>query len=297
MAAMRAMWSGVLEVNTLFKLHVAIAKGTEEYRGKDPLRELCGCCHKPFTRQSVCEAGSVRLTEEMRANDETEGTTEMVKGVLGDSDGDSDEFVVLDDDALASIAEAGVSDAMAVAAVVDLDRLPIERFGGLYYLRPDSKVKRSEGAVKVVVAALKRQHKALITKWAPRGKEMLVAIYPDDGALAMKAVMFASEVRAPDTKWKISTDGVGADELKVAEQLLGTLPAEFEFDAAVDNTVAVRQAAIEAARAGKPVPKREPAAESEAAPDLMAALTAAMEGTPAVSDQREHTNGKVPVAA
>lgn len=293
MAAMRAMWSGVLEINTLFKLHVAIAKGTEEYRGKDPLRELCACCQKPFTRQSVCEAGSVRLTEEMRANDETEDTTEMVKGVLGDGD----DFVVLDDDALASIAEAGVSDGMAVASVVELDRLPIERFTGLYYLCPDSKVKRSEDAVKVVVAALERQRKALITKWAPRGKEMLVAIYPKDGALAMKAVMFASEVREPDAKWQISTEGVGEEEIKVAEQLLGTLPADFEFDAAVDNTVAVRQAAIEAARSGKPVPKREPAGPAEAAPDLMATLTAAMQGTPAVSDQREKTNGKVPVPA
>ena len=55
--ALKAMWSGVLEVNTLFDVHVSVCKATEEYRGRDLLRELCACCQKPFKRQLVCEAG------------------------------------------------------------------------------------------------------------------------------------------------------------------------------------------------------------------------------------------------
>jgi Ku protein len=292
--AIRAMWSGVLEINALFKLHVAIGKGTEEYRGKDALRELCSCHHQPFTRQSVCEGGSVRLTEEMREKEETEGTTEMVKGVLGDGD----KYVVLGDTVLEAIVQAGTSEAMAVASVIDLSLVPTERFNALYYLRPDSKVKRSDGAVKVVVKTLERQQKALLTKWAPRGREVLVAIYPKNGALVLNGVMYESEVRPPDEKWLISTDGVADAEVEVAEQLLDTLPDQFAFAEAQDDAVAVRQQAIEAARKGKKVPTRKPAEKTEAAPDLMASLEAALKAAPAVKDKRRaKSNGKVPVAA
>jgi DNA end-binding protein Ku len=288
------MWSGVLEINALFKLHVAIGKGTEEYRGKDALRELCACHHTPFTRQSVCEGGSVRLTEEMRQKEETDGTTEMVKGVMGEAE----KYLVLDDTALEAIAQAGTSEAMAVASVVDINLVPTERFNALYYLRPDSKVKRSDDAVKVVVRALERQKKALITKWAPRGREMLVAIYPQDEALVMNGVMYESEVRPPDEKWLISTDGVADAEVEVAEQLLDTLPEQFAFAEAQDNAVAVRQEAIEAARKGKKIPTRKPTQTIETAPDLMASLEAALKAAPAVKDKRRaKSNGKVPVAA
>jgi Ku protein len=292
--ALRTMWSGVLEINTLFKLHVSICKGTEEYRGKDALRELCACHHQPFTRQTVCEDGRVRLTDEMRKSGETDNSTEAVKGVLGEDE----KYVILDDAALTAIAAAGTSDSLAVASVVELCDIPTERFNGLYYLTPDSKVKRSDDAVRVVVAALERDGKALITKWAPRGREVLVTIYPKDGALVMSAVMYESEVRAPDEKCLIKTAGISEDELEIASQLLAGLPAEYDFTAAEDEAVIARQQAIEAARAGEPIPTKEPSSQPEVVPDLMAALQAATKGTPvAKAKKAAATNGKVPAAS
>lgn len=287
--ALKAMWSGVLEVNTLFKLHVSICKGSEAYRGKDQLQELCACCHEPFKRKTECEKGRIRLTETMEKSGETENTTEAVKGVAN-----GDEYVVLDDEALEAIAAAGTSDGMAVASVIDIDRVLTERNNGLYYLRPDEKVKRSKGAVEVLFAALERDRKAIITKWAPRGREMLVAIYPKDGALVMNSIMFDSEIRSPDEKCLIGTAGVSDAEIDAACQVLATLPSEFDFAAAEDEAVAVRRAAIEAARNGEPIPVREPSRETEAAPDLMAALIAATKGAPVVKDRRA-SNGAVPV--
>ncbi|MGH2903564.1 MAG: Ku protein [Solirubrobacteraceae bacterium] len=292
--ALRTMWSGVLEINTLFKLHVSICKGAEEYRGKDALRELCACHHQPFTRQTVCEDGRVRLTDEMRKSGETDNTTEAVKGVLGEDE----KYVVLDDAALAAIAAAGTSDAIAVASVTELCDIPTDRFNGLYYLTPDSKVKRSDDAVRVVVAALERDGKALVAKWAPRGREVLVTIYPKDGALVMNTVMYQSEVRAPDAKCLIRTAGIFEEEIEVASQLLDALPSEYDFTAAEDEAVIARQQAIEAARAGEPIPTKEPSSEPEVVPDLMAALQAATKGMPvARAKQAAAKNGKVPAGS
>lgn len=289
--ALKAMWSGVLEVNTLFKLHVAICKGSEPYRGKDQLTELCACCHQPFTRKTECEKGHIRLTDTMKKGGETENTTEAVKGVAN-----GDKYVVLDDEALEAIAAAGTSDGMAVASVIDIDRVPTERNSGLYYLRPDDKVKRSKGAVEVLFAALERDRKAILTKWAPRGREMLVAIYPLDGALVMNSLMFESEIRPPEENCLIGTAGVSDPEIDAACKVLATLPNEFDFTAAEDEAVAVRRDAIEAARNGEPIPVREPSSDTEAAPDLMAALMAATKGAPVVKDKRA-SNGAVPVGA
>lgn len=295
--ALRAMWSGVLEVNTLFNVHVSVCKATEEYRGKDPLRELCSCCHKPFKRQAVCEAGRVRLTEEMKRNGETDNTTEMVRGV----EGDDEQYVVLEDPTLKDIAAAGTSEAMPVAAVVPLQNVPTERGCGVFYLRANSKVKKSEKLVEVLCAALERSRQAIITKWAPRGRELLVAVYPKNGALVMQVLMYESEVRAPGEDCVIDSDGIADSETDVAVQVLAALPHEYDFTAAQDSSVAARQAAIDAARNGEPIAKNERAPEqADTGEDLMAALLAATQGTPVVKDTRPSetaTNGAVPVAA
>lgn len=293
--ALKAMWSGVLEVNTLFDVHVSICKATEEYRGKDQLRELCSCCHKPFKRQTVCEAGKVRRTEEMTNNGETEDTTEMVKGV----EGDDGEYAVLDADKLAAIAQAGTSDGMATEAVIDLSDVPTERGNGLFYLRPNAKVKKSEKAVEVLYAALWRDHQAIITKWAPRGRELLVAIYPTGGALVMQSLMYDSEVRAPDENCLIGSDGISEAETDVAAKLLSELPCEFDFSGAQDEAVLVRREAIQAARNDEPIARTEAAPAAESAPDLMAALLAATEGAPVIKARRggSPSNGAVPVGA
>jgi DNA end-binding protein Ku len=292
--AMKAMWSGLLEVNTMFNVHVSVCKATEAYRGKDPLRELCSCCHKPFKHQSVCEAGKFRLTEEMEGNGETDNTTEMVKGV----EGDGEEYVIIEEAQLDLIAEAGTSDGMAVASVIDMSDVPIERGNGVYYLRPNAKVKKSEGALEVLYAVLLREDKAIITKWARRGRELLVAIYPKGGALVMQSLTFDSEVKAPDEKCLIGTEGVSDEEVEIAAVVLAKLPREFDFASAKDEAVLARQRAIQAARNDEPIAKKEPVAHTASAPDLMATLLAATEGAAVVRDKRtreDATNGAVPV--
>ncbi len=294
--ALKAMWSGVLEVNTLFDVHVSVCKATEEYRGRGPLRELCSCCQKPFKRQLVCEAGRVRLTEEMRERGEIENTTETVKGV----EGDGDDYVVIDGDKLDAIAQAGTSDSMAVEAMIDLGDVARERGDGLYYLRANANVKKSEQAVEVLCAVLAREQQAIITRWAPRGRELLVAIYPKDGALLMQSLMYEPQVRAPQDAYLIGEEGVSEAEIEVATRVLSELPSVFDFAAPRDEAVLARQEAIQAARNDEPIAKRQAVTSTGAAPDLMAALLAATQGSPVVRATRgagaqAASNGAVPV--
>ena len=223
--ALRSMWSGALQINSLLQAQVAICKGSETYRGKEELRELCACHEKPFTRQTVCEGGRHRITEEKRKSGETDNTAEAVKGVATDSD----RYVVLGDAQLAAIAQAGTSDTIALAAVLDASDAPLERSAGLYYVRPDKKVKGSAGVLSVFFAALERTEKVAIGRWAPRGREQLVAIYPVNGALVLNVLMYESEIREPDETCLISVDEVPTPKSTSPSSSLEGLSGDFDF--------------------------------------------------------------------
>lgn len=280
--AQNPAWSGALHITALVRGQVSIYKGTEDYKGKEALRELCECHHQPFTRKTVCVKGRRRLTKDMEKAGDIVNTTNMVKGVANGVGEDGEEaFKVLPDKALAEIAEAGISDTIAIVAVLNPDEVPLERTSGMYYLGPDKKVKGSDGLVDVVHGALAKSGKVAIAKWAPRGREYLITIRARDEKLVVGLLVYESEMKQPEAHLLLGSSGVSDAEIDLSVKLLEQLPGEFDFAAACDEAVPVRQRAIEAAREGKPVPTREPQAEPEAVPNLMAALQAALDAGPA----------------
>jgi DNA end-binding protein Ku len=272
----RPTWSGALHINAFLEAHISLVKGKEDYRGREGLVELCACHQKPFERKTVCVEGFTRLTDELEKAGETDGTTKAVKGVPNGED----TWVALEDETLKAIEKAGTSDTIGIAAFLAPEQIPLERTSGLYYITPDKKVKGSAKAVKLLHAALARSGKMAVAKWAPRGREMLVVVRPIEKRLVASVLLFQSEVRDA-TPYTLADDGsVSEEEVDLAIQLLERLPGQFDFDAACDEAVPVRQQAIEAARAGKPVPIEAPTPAAEAEPDLMAALRAALDATP-----------------
>jgi DNA end-binding protein Ku len=280
--ASRPTWSGALDINAFLKAHVSFTKGTEDYRGREGLVELCACHQKPFERTTVCVEGFTRLTDKMTKAGETDGTTTAVKGVSKDEDS----WVALKDETLKAIEAAGTSDTISIAAMRPMAQIPLERTSGLYYVTPDKKVKGSKKAVDLLYEALVQSEKVALAKWAPRGREMLVVIRPlkEAETLIASVLLFDSEVRDP-APYTLTERDVSKDEVDLAIQLLERLPGEFDIAAARDEAVAVRQAAIDAARAGKPVPVKEPTPAEEAEPDLMAQLRAALDAAPAADDE------------
>jgi non-homologous end joining protein Ku len=284
--ASRPTWSGLLHINAFLEAHISLVKGTEDYRGREGLVEVCACHQKPFKRSAVCVEGFTRLTQQMEKGGETDGTTPAVKSVPNGEDS----WVVLDDDTIAAIEGAGTSDTITIAAMMDPESVPLERTSGMYYVIPNKKVKGSSKAVELLYEVLTKTGKIVVAKWAPRGREMLVAIRPVDEKLIASVLLFEPEIRdaAPYT---LTARTVSAEETELAVQLLERLPSRFDFAAAVDEAVGVRQQAIEAARAGKPVPVKAPTPSTESAPDLMAQLRAALDATPAPDAEQ------VPLAA
>lgn len=292
--ALRTMWSGPLTIYGPIKAHVAICKGSEPYRGKDQLKDVCACHHQPFTRETVCEGGHKRLTEDLQKKGETDNTTEAVKAVET-LDG---KFVVLSDATVKQITDAGTSSAIQLAAVINAADVPMERASGLYYLVADKKVKGEDGGpIRLLYALLERSNKVAIAKWSPRGREQLVAIRPVNNVLTVSVLLYESEIKTPDERCILNAASVGDAEVELAGQLIGQLPSDFDFRLATDCAVAVRQEAIEAARAGEPVPTREPVADKEPAPDLMAALQEATRNLAASTPEPPASSNGVVVGA
>jgi DNA end-binding protein Ku len=281
--ALRPTWSGALQINGPLQAHVALTKGTESYRGKEGLTELCSCHQKPFRRKTVCVEGFTRLTAEMEKAGETDGTTTMVKGVPNEEDGD---YTVLSEEQLHAIENAGTSDTITIAAILNPDEIPVERTSGFYYITHNKKVKGSRRTVRLLYEALAKPRKIAVARWAPKGREMLIVIRPLDRRLVASVVLYESEVR-DHTPFELDPEiEVAPEEVDLAVQLLQRLPSEFDFDSAGDRAVAVRQQAIEAARTGNPIPTQAPAKPTEEEPDLMSVLRAAVQAAPA-ADERE----------
>jgi DNA end-binding protein Ku len=282
--APRPTWSGALQINGPLQAHVSLTKGTESYRGKEGLTELCSCHQKPFTRKTVCVEGFTRLTAEMEKAGETDGTTNMVKGVLTGEDEET--YTALSEEQLQAIEKAGTSDTITIAAILNPEDIPIERTSGFYYLTHNKKVKGSKRTVKLLHQSLAKPGKIAVARWAPKGREMLIVIRPLDNRLVASVVLYESEVR-DHTPFELDPEiEVAPEEVDLAVQLLERLPSEFDFDSAADRAVAVRQQAIDAARQGKPIPTQAPAKPAEEEPDLMSVLRAAVEAGPA-ADERE----------
>lgn len=280
--ASRPTWSGVLHINAFLEAHISLVKGTEDYRGREGLVELCACHQKPFKRSAVCVEGFTRLTQEKEKEGETDGTTAAVKGVPNGEE----TWVVLDDDTIAAIEAAGTKDTIAIAAILNSEQIPLERTAAMYYVTPNTKVKGSNKAVELLYDTLARSGKMAVAKWAPRGREMLVVIRPNEQeeTLIASVLLFDAEIR-DYLPYRLAARNVSPEEIDLATQLLERLPGEFDFAAAVDEAVPVRQAAIDAARNGKEIPVKASTPAADAAPDMMAALRAALDATPGEGEQ------------
>ncbi len=277
----RPTWSGVLHVNAFVQAHISLTKGTEDYRGREGLVELCACHHEPFKRTSVCVEGFTRLTEKMEKAGETDGTTPAVKGVPNGEDS----WIEIDQDTVEAIEAAGTSDTIVIAALLDPERVPLERTSGMYYVTRNKKVKGSKDAVDLLFEALAITGKVAVAKWGNRGRERLVVIRTVGETLIASVLLFESEVR-DSAPFALTEREVSSEEVEMATQLLERLPSDFDFTVPVDEAVGVRQQAIEAARAGEPLPVKPAPPAADSAPDLMAQLRAALEATPATESEQ-----------
>lgn len=114
---------------------------------------------------------------------------EMVRGY----EIDKDKYVVVTDEELERLAPEASRD-IDLRRFVELESIPPLYFDRSYFLAPSE---GSEKAYKLLSETMKKSDLAGLATFVMRGKEYLVAIFPENGILRAETMRFADELRSP----------------------------------------------------------------------------------------------------
>jgi DNA end-binding protein Ku len=177
---------------------------------------------------------------------------------------------------------------------VDLEEIDPIYYDHPYYLVPDKGAAKAYG---LLLGAMERAGKVAIARVVLRSKEQLVAIRPAGDLLMMETMIFHDEVvpsddidDLPEAKELKAKDR----ELKMAEQLIESLSADFEPSKYHDEYREKVLELIERKAQGEEIAVQPEAPQPAKVPDLMAALEASLA---AVKDRPASGNGKAKSAA
>jgi DNA end-binding protein Ku len=172
--SVRPFWSGTLTFG-LVSVPVDLYPGNRTNRA--PLRML-SAEGEPLSRRYYSQK-----TERDLADDE------MVRGF----EIEKDKYVVVTDEELERLAPEQSRD-IDLRRFVPLKDVPPIYFERSYFLAPSE---GSEKAYKLLVETMVKSDLAGIATFVMRGKEYLVAIFPENGILRAETMRFADEIRSP----------------------------------------------------------------------------------------------------
>jgi DNA end-binding protein Ku len=170
----RPFWSGTLTFG-LVSVPVDLYPGNRTNRA--PLRML-GPNGEPLARRYYSQKTGRDLEND-----------DMVRGY----EIDKDKYVVVTDEELERLAPEQSRD-IDLRRFVDLQSIPPLYFDRSYFLAPSE---GSEKAYKLLSETMKKSDLAGIATFVMRGKEYLVAIFPENGILRAETMRFADEIRSP----------------------------------------------------------------------------------------------------
>jgi DNA end-binding protein Ku len=150
--------------------------------------------------------------------------------------------------------------AIEIEDFVELAQIDPIYYESTYYLVPD------RGAAKpyaLLVEAMKRTHKVGIARFVLRTKQYLAAVRPLEHALAISTMLYADEVVSQDELEALPDSHAkpGERELKMAEQLIGSLAADFDIGKYKDDYREQVLALLERKAEGEEIVAQEPAEE------------------------------------
>ena len=159
---------------------------------------------------------------------------------------------------------------------VDLSEIDPIYYDHNYYLAPTA---GGAKAYRLLLDAMRDSGKVGIGKVVLRSKQQLAALRPTGDVLTLTTMLWGDEVLPADRLDEIGEieEASATDrELKMAEQLIASLSAEFEPSKFRDEYRDRVLELIERKAAGEEIAVQPQAEEPEAAPDLMAALEASL---------------------
>ena len=184
------------------------------------------------------------------------------------------EYVVLTDEELET-AEPKKSRQIEISDFVGLADIDPVYFRSSYYLAPEGA--GADKAYALLRQAMADAGKVAIATLVMRNKEYLVAIRPEEDALALHTMYFADEVRSADRELELPDTGDVSDrELSMAQLLIESMESEWDPARYHDTHREKVEALVEEKRSGHEIVVQagpEPAAKVV---DLMEALNASI---------------------
>jgi DNA end-binding protein Ku len=202
----RPFWSGTLTFG-LVSVPVELYPGNRTNRA--PLRML-GPDNEPLARRYYSEKTGRDLDNE-----------QMVRGF----EIDKDKYVIVTDEELERLAPEQSRD-IDLRRFVGLESIPPLYFDRSYFLAPAA---GSEKAYRLLVDTMSKSELAGIATFVMRGKEYLVAIFPENGILRAETMRFSEDLRSPKDvglpeKKSVSPAAVKKFEKIISKHSTRTLP-------------------------------------------------------------------------
>lgn len=211
-----------------------------------------------------------------------EGTGEPIEYEDRIATATGDLSTAVPEEALEEIAKLTEDPTMVVEgglAAEDLAGLLARATGSSYFLQSPTKG-GSPKAYRLVYEGLAKTGRAFATKLGRRGRERPYVIYADEGAGCMRMVQvaFAAKLRAPDAQVLSPLQAEVTDEqIAKIQMVIEALPdGRAWLDTTEDEVLLKRQAIIDLARVGEPLPAPKPVAETKATDTLEDALEASL---------------------
>jgi DNA end-binding protein Ku len=186
-----------------------------------------------------------------------------------------DRYVVIAPEELEAL-DPKATKTIDIEEFVDLEQIDPIYYDHSYYLAPST---GGAKAYRLLLDAMREAGKVGIGRVVIRSKQQLCALRPTGDALALTTMLFGDEVLAPDRIDELESvaEAEASDrELKMAEQLIESLSAEFEPSKFHDEYRERVLGLIERKAAGEEIAVPPEVEEPAAAPDLMAALEASL---------------------
>jgi DNA end-binding protein Ku len=186
-----------------------------------------------------------------------------------------DRYVVIQPEELDAL-DPKATRTIDIEEFVDLEEIDPIYYDHSYYLAPGA---GGAKAYRLLLDAMRESGKVGIGRVVIRSKQQLCALRPTGEVLTMTTMLWGDEVLPPDRLDELESvnEAEASDrELRMAEQLIESLSAEFEPDKFHDQYRERVLELIERKAAGEEIALQPEVEEPVAAPDLMAALEASL---------------------
>ncbi len=184
------------------------------------------------------------------------------------------EYVILTEEELES-AEPKKSRQIEISDFVEQADIDPVFFRSSYYLAPEGA--GADKAYALLRQAMADADRVAIATLVMRNKEYLVAIRPEDDALALHTMYFSDEVRAPGREFTLpDTDDVSDRELSMAQLLIESMESDWDPERYHDTHREKVELLIEEKRNGHEIVIQEGPEPAAKVVDLMEALNASI---------------------